>query len=325
MTRPAPRRNTRATTGGARPPAGIERRNLDESLLTRLGSDAYHLLRGTSWLGLVGIFAVTYLTLNLGFASILWFGDAKLLNARDGFGDRFVFSVQTMATIGYGFLAPDDWLAHTVVTVESFVSIVFNAVVTGIFFSKFATPSAKVRFSSVCVIAEEEGVPTLMFRCANTRSTALVEAAVKVVMTHDTVLSHGERTRRIHDLALRRTTSPVFAWSWTVYHAIDEASPLHGRSATDLVADSANIIVTLTGIDDSLAATVHTRRTYRADEILFGHRFVDVLGVDEDGGRYLDFAKFDATYAAPLGRTRPASVSASGRPREPASARARRT
>jgi inward rectifier potassium channel len=290
------------------PPVRMERRNLDESLIGRLGTDGYHLLRNTDWARLTGFFALVYLGLNLLFASILWLGNARILNAHDGFEDRFVFSVQTMATIGYGYLAPDDWLAHAVVTVESFVSIVFNAVVTGVFFGKFATPRAKVLWSSICVVADEDGAPTLMFRCANTRATALVEATVKVALTRDVTLPHGERARRIFDLQLRRNTSPVFAWSWTVYHKIDESSPLYGRTHEQLLADSSNLIVTLTGIDDSLAATVHARTVYGPDRILFGRRFADVLGVNEDGSRYIDFARFDETYDAPL---RPSEVAVS--------------
>ena len=279
----------------AQPPR-FERRNLDLSLANRLGSDAYHLLRNTDWLRLTGFFAVVYLALNLLFATILWVGGADILNAQPGFEDWFVFSVQTMATIGYGYLAPNDWLAHLVVTTESFVSIVFNAVVTGVFFGKFATPSARVLFSEICVIADEEGVPNLMFRCANARATALVEATVKVALTHEVILAHGYgEGRRIHDLSAAQHVADLRL-------VLDRVPPdrraepaVRPQLPGVLAAAGTNLIVTLTGIDDSLAATVHTRMTYGADKIRFGQRFVDVIGMDVDGSRYIDFARFHDT------------------------------
>lgn len=276
----------------------MERVGFEEPFLTRLTSDAYHFLRSTSWSRLLGVVLAAYFGINLFFAAVLWIGDARILNAQPGFVDRFVFSVQTMATIGYGYLAPDDWLAHAVVTAESFVSIVFNAMVTGVFFSKFSTPSAKVLWSQVCVVAEEDGVPTLMFRCANRRGAALVEATISVALTRDEVLPHGEQVRRIYDLKLRRSRSPMFALSWTVYHPIDEASPLYGRSAEDLERDQTTLIATLTAIDDTLAATVHARNLYEWGQIEWDRRFVDIIRRRPDGGRTADLTRFHETREA---------------------------
>lgn len=272
----------------------IERRGIETSLWTHLATDAYHLLRNTSWLGLVGIFFTAYLALNLAFAFLLWVSSARVANA-EGFLDLFFFSVQSMATIGYGGMMPEDLLAHTVVVLESFVGVVYTAVLTGVFFGKFSTPRARVVFSKTCVVAEEDGAPTLMFRCANERSTALIEASVRVALTRDELLPHGELARRIYDLSLRRDNSPLFALSWTVYHRIDERSPLYGRTREQIESEGTAIIITLTGIDDSLAATVHTRHIYDAKEILWGARFVDILGMGPDGKRYADFRRLHDT------------------------------
>jgi inward rectifier potassium channel len=281
-----------ATSASRRRP----RRGLDESLWTRFTTDAFHFLRSTSWTQLTLFFLALYFAINLFFGAVLYFGDARILNAQPGFVDRFVFSVQTMATIGYGFLAPDDWLSHSVVTVQSFVSIMFNAMVTGVFFSKFSTPSAKVMWSRTAVVADEDGVPTLMFRCANARKTALVEATINVAITRDEVLSHGESVRRIYDLQLRRRTSPMFALSWTVYHRIDANSPLYGRTPEQIEAEQMNFIATLTAIDDSLAATVHARHIYEWHRIQWNHRFRDIIVHNPDGSRSFDYSGFHDTF-----------------------------
>jgi inward rectifier potassium channel len=273
----------------------IERRGIPHSTLQTLAKDAYHFLRRASWTRLTIAFFLGYLAINFLFAAILWFGDAHILAAGPSFWDRFFFSVQTMATIGYGHMAPGDDLSNTVVTVESFVGLFYTALLTGVVFGKFATPSAKVLFSKNALVTHEGGVPTLMFRCANARATAIVEAHIRVAWTRDEVLPGGENMRRIYDLQLRRDSSPVFALSWTVSHKIDETSPLWGRTAEDLAAEGAAVIITLTGIDDSLAASVHTRHAYAAEDIVFGERFVDIMSRDPDGTRFVDFARFHDT------------------------------
>ena len=169
---------------------------------------------------------------------------------------------------------------------------------TGLFFAKFSTPNAKVLFSNVAVIADHEGQRTLMIRMANGRSTAIVEANARLTMTRDETLASGSRFRRVHDLALRRTTSPVFALSWTIFHPIDEKSPLYALGPAELRASLANILVTFTGIDDSLSQPVHTRRAYQFDDLRFDEEFVDILIDDPDGRRIMDFTNFHATRPA---------------------------
>ena len=284
----------------------LERRGLPRDLRGNLGKDAYHFLRTASWTRLLVFMAALWIAVNLVFATILYVGDAAILNARPGsFLDRFWFSVQTMATIGYGYMVPMDSLAHTVVTIESFVGILITAMATGLFFAKFSTPNAKVLFSNVAVIAPHEGQRSLMIRMANGRATAIVEANARLSMTRDETLADGRRFRRVHDLRLRRSTSPVFALSWTIFHVIDEESPLWGLDADQLRGSLASVLVTFTGIDDSLATPVHTRYSYQFADLRFDEDFVDILGEDARG-RYIDFAAFH--------RTRPVTPASSAGP-----------
>jgi len=273
----------------------IARRNLPRDLGGGLAKDAYHFLVNLTWTRLLGFLALFWIAVNLLFAAILYFGGAGIMNARDGvFLDRFWFSVQTMATIGYGYMVPIDSLAHAIVTIESLVGIIITAMVTGLFFSKFSRPNARVLFSRVAIVAEHEGQRTLMIRMANARATAIVEATARLTLVRDEILASGQRFRRIHDLHLRRNTSPVFALSWTIFHVIDEHSPLR-----DLVAGagdvSLSLIVTFTGIDDSLAAAVHTRGSYGFADLRFDEQFVDIITTDADGTRYIDYGRFHET------------------------------
>lgn len=287
----------------------VRRKGVADSWWSRVQTDAYHALRGLSWFGLTILFLVVYLALNGCFALLLWVGDAQILNAGPTFLDRFFFSVQTMATIGYGFMAPGDLLAHAVVTLESFVGVVYTAVVTGVFFAKFSTPSARVSFSTTCVVGDVEGVPTLQFRCANARTAALVEASVTVTLTRNETLADGERVRRLYDLALRRNTSPMFAMTWTVMHPIVPGSPLHGRSIAQVEAERTAILCTMTGIDDSLAAAVHARASWSWRDLQWGRKFADMLTLDADETVEIDFARLNDTLPAPLTVPTPAAPS----------------
>jgi inward rectifier potassium channel len=271
----------------------VERRGMPKEHEGGLWKDAYHAVRTWSWpLVTFWMFAM-FVAVNFIAALVLWIGQAKISNANGGLWDYFWFSVETMATIGYGNMAPQDALAHTVVTVESFVGILVGALVTGIVFSRFSTPSARIIFSDRAVIGMSDGVPTLMFRMANARQTAIIDATIKVYISQDETLSDGEQVRRIYDLTMRRNTSPLFALSWVAYHAIDGESPLFGATPESVMAKQTTVIINLTGIDDRLAATVHSRYSYSYDHIAFGSRFVDIFKHDPNSGkRYLDMARF---------------------------------
>lgn len=269
----------------------IERRGVKRQ---SLAYDAYHLLRTASWTRILLLFAALFLLSNLVFAAILYLGHAQIVNAH-GFLDVFWFSIQTMGTIGYGYLAPADDFSNTVVAIESFFGIILTALITGMFFARFSTPSARVLFSKVAIISDYDGQRVLQFRMANERTTAIVEATIHLYMTRDEKLDDGSSIRRVYDLALRRTTSPVFALSFLAIHPIDDKSPLYKMTAPQLRESNVNVIVTFTGIDDQLAATVHSRYLWSWNDIIFDRRFVDLFRRDPSGKRYLDLGPLHDT------------------------------
>jgi len=172
------------------------------------------------------------------------------------------------------------------------VGIALTALITGVVFSRFATAGARVIFSQVAVVHTFDGKRTLLFRMCNARATAIVEATVHVYLSREEKTVEGDGVRRIHDIELRRNNTPVFALSWSVYHVLDESSPLYGATAESFNRSTASIIVTFQGIDDRLAATIHTRYLYNAEDVLFA----DIIKVDPTTSvRYLDFEAFHTT------------------------------
>jgi inward rectifier potassium channel len=256
--------------------------------------DLYHRLFTVTWPQFFGGFVAIYIVFNLAFACIYLTDLRGLANAHPGsFADAFFFSVQTMATVGFGDMHPQDLFTNIVVTVEVLLGIVTIAIATALIFSRFSRPTARVMFSDIAVVAPYDGVPTLMFRAANRRRNQILEAQVNVSVLRDEITAEGKEMRRFHDLALARARTPIFSLSWTVMHPIDAASPLAGATPESLAAQDARIIVTMTGIDETFSATIHTRHIYLAAAIIWNHRFVDILGESDDGVPTLDYRRFN--------------------------------
>ncbi len=170
------------------------------------------------------------------------------------------------------------------------------SLMTGLIFARFSRPSSRVLFANSAVISNHEGEPTLMVRFANERHNVISNATAKLWMLKNIVTAEGHPTRRFFELPLLRNESPAFALSWTLFHVIDERSPLYGLTADDMVSSDAGLIVVVTGYDVVAAQTVHARKTYEHDDILFGQRFVDVVQPNVDGRVRIDYGRFHDTF-----------------------------
>ena len=258
------------------------------------GRDLYHDLLVSSWPRLFAFLALFYVAANAFFAVAYLAVPGSIENARPGsFVDAFFFSVQTMATIGYGKLVPGTLWANALVTLEALFGLLGIAMVTGLMFAKFSRPTARVLFSRRAVVAPFDGTPSLMFRMANARSNNnIVEAQVHVVLARNEMTSEGQAMRRFHDLDLSRRQSALFTLSWTAIHPISERSPLRDATPASLVAADAEIIVSLLGFDEHFSQTVHARHFYAAEDIVWNARLADILPSLRRGGRRIDLTRF---------------------------------
>ena len=256
-------------------------------------TDLYHAFLEASWPAALGFLGVVFVVANVVFALLyLACGDC-IAGARPGnLLDAFFFSVETIATIGYGQMVPRTTLANVLVSIEAFCGLLGVALVTGLVFSKFARPTARVMFSKVAVIAKRNGQPCLMFRMANERATRIAEAQVHVSLVRNEVTQEGEHLRRPHDLLLERDRSPIFALSWTVVHPITEQSLLYGETPESLAAQGAELSVSMTGLDLTFAQTIHARHSYASADIIPDARFVDIFTPLADGTPQIDYRHF---------------------------------
>ena len=247
----------------------------------------YHFLITVTWPRFFALVAAGYVVTNAVFATAFVACGPGALAGPDAvptlgarFAQAFFFSVQTLATIGYGRVAPVGTAANVFVALESLVGLVGFAVVAGIAFARFARPNTQIVFSRVAVVAPYRGITGWMFRIANARSSQLVEVEAKISMSW-----RGKDGRREFDeLPLERHRVSFFPLSWTVVHPIDAASPLSGMTEADLRAADAEFLVLLTGFDEASAQTVHVRSSYKADEVVFGVKFRSIIDLTAADG-----------------------------------------
>ena len=253
--------------------------------------DAYHTFLRMRWSLALALIAVAVFFVNLVFAAI-YYAIGGVNGASHSFFDMYSFSVQTMATIGYGVMHPDSHAATVVMIVEAVSGIILTALATGLVFTKFARATGRIQFTKNAVITMHEGKPTLMFRCGNERSNVIVEAQVHVTAAFAGTTAEGRPFYKMHDLELVRSRMSGLRRGWAVMHVIDEKSPFYGKNAADLDKAEVEIEISLTGLDDVTMSTIHTLHLYSDKDIKFGYRFADTLTPLPNGDLILDLTQF---------------------------------
>jgi inward rectifier potassium channel len=261
---------------------------------------AYHAMLTIPWWQFFSATAILYLTVNAAFAAAyLACGPGALGSETAGMQNHtylraFFFSVQTLATIGYGQVVPIGTPANSLVTLESLVGLMGFGVVTGLMFARFSRPTAKVLFSRHALIAPYQNITALEFRVANARSNELIEVSAKVLLSRFEEVD-GIRTRRYYPLDLERSGVVFLPLTWTVVHPINEASPLFGETPQSLRESQSELLVLLKAFDEIFSTTVETRTSFIPDEVLFGYRFANAFVISASSGKKVavDMRQFD--------------------------------
>ena len=255
--------------------------------------DIYHSALTIKWPAFFVSLAMMFLLLNATFASLYMLGTAPIANQYPaGFGGAFFFSVETLATVGYGDMHPQTVYAHWIATLEIFVGMSGIALATGLIFARFSRPRARIMFSRYAVVRPIDGHMTLMARAANGRQNMIAEARGRMRMMRVETSPEGYRLRKLYDLTLVREQHPAFLFSWTLMHIIDETSPLFGETAESMKAREASLLISIEGADEQTAQTMQARHTWEAEAIRWQHKYVDLLR-EEDGVSHIDYIHFD--------------------------------
>src|SRR5260221_1978574 len=267
-----------------------------EGLHLNFWADISHRCMTASWPAFIGGAALVFIAFNAVFAAVYWIGNQPISNVPGGaYIDYLYFSIETLSTAGYGDMHPDTHYGHFIATVELFTGIFSMSLMTGLIFARFSRPNARLLFAENPVISNHEGVPTLMIRLANERHNIISNAIARLWLFKNIVSQEGQSFRRFYELPLSRNESPALALSWTLFHVIDEASPLYGFTAEDLETNNITLVVVVSGYDVVAAQTVHARKSYDHPEIRIGHRYAEILETTEDGRLRVDYGRFHET------------------------------
>jgi len=261
--------------------------------------DVYRWLLGLSWPQFAAFVASLYVGLNVLFAALYSFQQNSIAGSTGGhwFFDCFFFSVQTLATVGYGHMYPQTLYGHIVATVEIMSGIFLLAVMTGLIFVRFSRPIARVMFSNSMVIASLNGKPTLMVRIGNENQHSMVEAKFRIMFSRDEPLLEGGDFRHFYVLKLHFDRLTVFPAALTLRHTIDETSPLFGATPESLESSRVLFVISVVGIDPVIAAAVQTQKDYTWRDVRFGERFVEIYTELGEGRLTVDYGRLHDTEA----------------------------
>jgi len=272
-------------------PREVETRGLG----TAFWSDLYHRSMTVHWPAFFGSAALIFIVLNAVFAFVFWLGDRPIANVSPDLPlpfSMFYFSIETLATVGYGDMHPQTNYGHIVATVEIFTGMTFLAVMTGLIFARFSRPRARFVFAQHPVVGSHEGQPTLMIRVANARHNTISQATARLWLFRLESTKEREQFRRYYELKLERREHPMFSLSWTLLHVIDKTSAFHGMTAEEFAGSEGALILNLSGVDDNSAQRLYARQIYSRKDIRWQHRYADITSISDDGRLVLDYSRF---------------------------------
>lgn len=260
-----------------------------------------------SWPSFFGVIFAAYLVVNTLFALAYFeLGPNQLQGAEaptefSHFLNSFFFSAHTLTTVGYGSISPKGDAANFVAAFEAMVGLMGFALATGMLYGRVSRPSARIGFSEKMIVAPYQDGTALQFRIVNQRANNIMQLEAKVMLM--TVEGPaGSKKRKYEVLSLERSNVYFFPLTWTIVHPIDPESPLRGKTYEDLERLQAELLILISGYDDTFSQTVHARYSYRYDEIVWSARFTPAFYIDEGGDIVLELGNvgaFDPVDAAP--------------------------
>ena len=268
--------------------------------------NVFHFLITAKWHRLMFVILLWYSVVNLIFVSVYYASGVDGLTGMvyrtdmDKFWEVYFFSAQTLTTVGYGRLNPMSFSASAIASFEALVGLMSFALITGILYARFSKAPSILIFSKKAVVApftfQGQDITGLMFRVANTYNTSLMNMKAQVtlsVLDCDTLDALGRPTRRFIPIALERDTITFFPSSWTIVHPIDENSPFYGMTHADFQKSMPEMMILMSGFDETFDQNVFIRYSYSIDEIEWGAKFIKIFGFDTEGQAVVDLGNLD--------------------------------
>jgi len=229
------------------------------------------------------------------------------IEAVDGFSSAFLFSLETQHTIGYGTRMPttECYDAQLSVSLQAVLGCLIQAFMVGLVFSKLSRPQLRTKtviFSQRAVITLRDRKLCLIFRIGDLRDDNFVLGTqISAKLMRRKVTEEGEIYQDMKMLKISPDSANepciFFVWPLEIVHTIDEESPLYDMSAADLARERFEIVVIMEGTIETSSMTFQARSSYLPGEVLWGHRFEQMLLYRKDHNKFqVNFAAFHSTF-----------------------------
>jgi len=267
----------------------------------RILVDLYDRMLTMRWSGFLVILLAIFLGINFAFAACYLVcgpdaveGPASSMTY-GRFERAFFLSVHTISGVGYGYLRPVGFSANIVSVAQSFTALLLYALATGMVFARVSRPIADIAVGEHAVVSPYRACNGLMIRIANRRPNEIIDLRARLTASYIEERD-GPPRRKFEDLTLERDEVQFFPMSWTLVHPMDESSPLHGWTEEQARDRDLEVLVALTGIDETEARTAHMRTSFIASEIKWNVRFADIFERGPDGNPVsVDVSRIGAT------------------------------
>lgn len=253
-------------------------------------ANTYFWLVSMSWLRFMALTFVSFGLINSLFALVyLTVGIENFNGARpeneffSNFSQMFFFSSQTLTTVGYGHVSPSNFTASLIASFESFLGLLTFALISGLLYSRFSLQRAKLVFSEKILVSPYKDGKGIMFRIANGRKSELIDTEVRAMFALNQMDESGNAYRKFYSLKLEIDKIMFFSLSWTLVHAITEDSPMYGLTQEDFLQMNGEIMVLVKATEEANHQTVHARRSYTAEELVWDAKFLPVMGKTANG------------------------------------------
>ncbi len=258
--------------------------------------NTYQYLIQIGWMKFLGIIILYLLIINGLFAAAylmvgkIHFNGITTTTSVNTYLQFYYFSFQTFTTVGYGAISPIGNLANIIASFEAIFGWMSFAIITGILYGRFSRPSARLSYSKHAIISPYGSDSTsLQFRIANMRNSNLMEMEATVLLMVVEKGDKGVLKRSFMPLELERHQILFFPLNWTIVHPINQHSPLYGKTREELIAMEGEILIMIKGFDDTFSQTVHSRYSYKCDEIIWGAKYVPTFDTHPSGDIHLFF------------------------------------
>ena len=272
------------------------RRIIAEGLERNVWNDLYFNAMTVSWPTFVAALAAAFVALNFIFALIYDLGDAPIANAREGsLADLFFFSVETTSTVGYGDMHPQTIYGHVVATAENFIGLLLLAVMTGLVFARFSRPRARILFARYPVVDQAQRRDDADFPHGQRAQQLHHRGDRQDVGARPDRDRGGQAAGRLRADAAAQVGEPDLRAELDAVSSDRRPKSLVREGRRDAGRERDELCRQHRRLRRTSGQTVHARDVFAAQDVRFGHEYVDIIWIDEQGMRHIDYAKIDAT------------------------------